>query len=122
MSDWKEELLSEIEEMALTTVGIGLWVRNPEFDAETNTWGGETEEGSTKWNFSRDKLIDVCKDIALNRAVGGKRIMGEEYETAIAETYRAHVRGMREDCEFDIDSECADIVWQIAAFGDIVYG
>ena len=122
MSDWKNELLSEIEEMALVNVGIGLWVLDPEFNSETNTWSGGVEDGDRKWSFSRDRLVEICEEIATHRAMGGKPAVGEEYEIAIAETYRCHRRGVREDCDFDIDSECADIIWQYAAFGEVVYG
>jgi len=125
MLTWEVELCDEIAEMMDYKVCL-MW-------AEALTWDGDTatiklEDADRSVTVTKRQLVDAAVKIAqqhwnaLFNPDADKPLCGKEYSTAICETVRCHAEGSREDCLHDIDAECADIIVQMAAFNDLVYG
>jgi hypothetical protein len=125
MLTWEVALCDEIAEMMNYKVCL-MWVETLTWDGDTATIKIEDEDRSV--TVTKRQLVDAAVKIAqqhwnsLFNPGEAERLCGVEYTNAICETVRSHAAGQRDNCNYDIDAECADIIVQVAVFNELVYG
>ena len=125
MQTWELELCEEIAAMMNYKVCL-MWAESLTWEGDTATIAIEGEDRSI--TVTKRQLVDTAVRIAhshwnsLFTPDENKRLCPQEYSGAICNTVRSYAEGTREDCFQDIDAECADIIVQMAAFNDLVYG
>jgi hypothetical protein len=110
-----ERTIDTLIEMA--GYGIDYWVSTAVIDSEAGTYTVVEDEDGTEHVISYYKLAETLIRVALDPSLGLRDdIVGYAFEWFKQE---------REGDEFaagEIDSDLADVVVQIAAFGEVIYG
>ena len=125
MLTWEVALCDEIAEMMNYKMCL-MWAEALTWDGDTATIAIEGEDRSV--TVTKRQLVDAAVRIAkwhwnaLFTPGEAQMLCGKQYSTAIFETVRSHAAGQRDDCGYDIDGECADIIVQFAVFDELVYG
>ena len=124
MLTWEVALCDEIAEMMNYKICL-MWAEALTWDGDTATIAIEDEDRSV--TVTKRQLVDAAVKIAQHHWNAlfdpeAKRLCAKQYSEAICDTVFAYAEGRRDDARFDIDGECADIIVQIAAFNELVYG